>query len=155
MSRVDENAGNNCKLVQGDQCWLLIKETLDLNLLWTPSVNMKKRNVHKNICIGRFLKAGVALEQSTSHQNQGPGGKILKVRNIQRRVFFIISLFHNFVVSLYRYFIFLLFQFFVISFFQMTEGEIVENGMFYFARRQLLEEGLFQVGNKRKHYGKF
>ena len=33
----------------------------------------------------------------------------------------------------------------------MAEGEIVENGMFYFARRQLLEEGLFQVGNKRKH----
>ena len=33
----------------------------------------------------------------------------------------------------------------------MAEGEIVENGMFYFARRQLLEQGLFQVGTKSKH----
>ena len=28
----------------------------------------------------------------------------------------------------------------------MSQGEIVENGMFYFTRRELIERGLFQGG---------
>ena len=90
-----------------------MKEILALDILWTPKVWMweEKKCLQRHICIGHFLKAGAAPKQSTSHRNQGPGGKILKVRNIHR------SSFHNFVISLFRYFTISLFHYFVISIF--------------------------------------
>ena len=113
VSKVDENEENNCKLVQGEQSWFWMKEILALDILWTPKVWMweEKKCLQRHICIGHFLKAGAAPKQSTSHRNQGPGGKILKVRNIHR------SSFHNFVISLFRYFTISLFHYFVISIF--------------------------------------
>ena len=82
-------------VVQGEKSWFWMKEILALDILWTPKVWMweEKKCLQRHICIGHFLKAGAARKQSTSHRNQGPGGKILKVRNIQRSFFL-----HNFVV---------------------------------------------------------
>ena len=62
-----------------------------------------------------------APKQSTSPQPQGQEGKTSKVKTYPKEK----DTFQNNIISL--------------------KGEIVENGMFYFARRQLLEKGLFQV----------